>query len=219
MGLLHLISYMPDLIIKCLSSLQVEDIETKMDQLMEMYMEDRHRMANVFASLTSSAPSTSSPPPPPPSPSFGAAPPDTSNAHTPRPQVPKKSILIENKHFSEPTTPVAKNFEKTIHRGNSDLSQRCFRKKRVTVRHSLEGTSPSLLSAPRIEIQPEKDRTISCSADSVDPASSESTLGTELDASEPDLSEVRPDSDVSAVTVVMKETPSLLRPSLQNLRT
>lgn len=171
-------------------------------------------MANLIASFAASATSS----PPPPSPTSGPAPLDASNTSS-RPQAPKKSILIENKQFSEPTTPVAKNFEKTIHRGNSDLSQRCCRKKRVTVRHSLEGGSPSLLSAPRIEIQPDRDRVLSCSVDSVDPASSESTLGTELDTSEPDLSEVRPDSEVSAVTVVIKETPSLLRPSLQNLRT
>lgn len=186
---------------------------------MEMYMEDRHRMANLLASFTPSAPSSSSPPPSP-SPSTGAgAPVDSSNTSTPRPQGPAKSILLENKQFSEPNTPVAKNFEKTIHRGNSDLSQRCYRKKKVTVRHSLEGGTPSLLSTPRIEIQPDRDRVLSCSVDSVDPASSESTLGTELDNSESDLSEVRPDSEVSAVTVVMKETPSLLRPSVQNLRT
>lgn len=162
---------------------QVEDIETKVDQLMEMYMEDRHRMANLIATFTAS------PPPVPPS-----SPPSQQHQQAAAPP-PKKSILVENKQFSEPTTPVAKSFEaKTIQRGNSDLSQRCCRKKRVTVRHSLEGGSPSLLAAPRIQIQP--DRTLSGS----DPASSESTLGTELDASEPDL---RPDSEV---TVVVNET-------------
>ncbi|XP_035222403.1 potassium voltage-gated channel subfamily KQT member 5-like isoform X7 [Stegodyphus dumicola] len=224
----------------------VEDIESKVDQLMEMYVEDRHRMSNIIASFASSS---SPPPPTAPSSAPPVAGPSTSSSsqlldsphgptkhphHHHHLQKSPKSILMDNKQFSEPTTPVAKNFERTIHRGNSDLSQRCHKKKRVTVRHSLEGGSPSLLTAPRIEIETDrkvKNSAMSYSADSVDPASSEtaSTLGTELDsleASEQDLCldaepKVRHDSDteVSTVTVVLKETPSLMRPSLQNLRT
>ncbi|GFV06496.1 potassium voltage-gated channel subfamily KQT member 5 [Trichonephila clavipes] len=207
-----------------------------------MYMEDRHRMSNLISSFTAS-----SPPPPPPTPSSVpavSAPLSGGSAHNskPRPhqqlQKSPKSILVDNKQYSEPTTPVAKSFDRTIHRGNSDLSQRCHlhKKKRVTVRHSLEGgtTTSALLATPRIEID-HAQNTISRSADSVDPASSEtaSTLGTELDSletSDPDFFQeeegsrkagVRLDSDteVSTVTVVMKETASLLRPSLQNLRT
>ncbi|XP_071037402.1 potassium voltage-gated channel subfamily KQT member 1 isoform X6 [Parasteatoda tepidariorum] len=217
----------------------IEDIESKVDQLIEMYVEDRHRMSKIISTFTSSS---SSPPPPPTS---SMPPPDsplqvtTKHHHHPMQQKSPKSILVDNKQYSEPSTPVAKSFEqqqqqRTIHRGNSDLSQRCFKKKRVTVRHSLEGggVSPSpLLSAPRIEIEPDT-RRISCSADSVDPASSEtaSTMGTELDSSletsemdscPEEVATVRqPDSDteVSTVTVVMKETASLLRPSLHNLR-
>ncbi|GFS46911.1 potassium voltage-gated channel subfamily KQT member 5 [Nephila pilipes] len=221
----------------------IEDIESKVDQLIEMYLEDRHRMSSLISSFTAS----SSPPPPPPTPSSVpavSAPPSGGSAHNsksrPHQQLQKspKSILVDNKQYSEPTTPVAKSFDRTIHRGNSDLSQRCHlhKKKRVTVRHSLEGgtATPTLLATPRIEID-HAHNTISRSADSVDPASSEtaSTLGTELDSletSDPDLFQeeegssktgVRLDSDteVSTVTVVMKETASLLRPSLQNLRT
>ncbi|GFY75154.1 potassium voltage-gated channel subfamily KQT member 5 [Trichonephila inaurata madagascariensis] len=221
----------------------IEDIESKVDQLIEMYMEDRHRMSSLISSFTAS----SSPPPPPPTPSSVpavSAPPSGGSAHNikPRPhqqlQKSPKSILVDNKQYSEPTTPVAKSFDRTIHRGNSDLSQRCHlhKKKRVTVRHSLEGgtATPTLLATPRIEID-HAHNTISRSADSVDPASSEtaSTLGTELDSletSDPDFFQeeegsskagIRLDSDteVSTVTVVMKETASLLRPSLQNLRT
>ncbi|XP_055939741.1 potassium voltage-gated channel subfamily KQT member 4-like isoform X5 [Argiope bruennichi] len=218
----------------------VEDIETKVDQLIEMYLEDRHRMSNLISSF-----STSSPPPQPPTPTSvpAVSGPPSGSAHNSKPrthqqlQKSPKSILVDNKQYSEPTTPVAKSFDRTIHRGNSDLSQRCnlHKKKRVTVRHSLEGGSatPTLLATPRIEID-HAHNAISRSADSVDPASSEtaSTLGTELDSletSDPDLFQeedgeprrIRRDSDteVSTVTVVMKETPSLLRPSLQNLRT
>ncbi|GBL80402.1 Potassium voltage-gated channel subfamily KQT member 5 [Araneus ventricosus] len=218
----------------------VEDIETKVDQLIEMYLEDRHRMSNLISSF-----STSSPPPQPPTPSSvpAVSGPPPGSAHNSKPrthqqlQKSPKSILVDNKQYSEPTTPVAKSFDRTIHRGNSDLSQRCnlHKKKRVTVRHSLEGGSatPTLLATPRIEID-HAHNAISRSADSVDPASSEtaSTLGTELDSletSDLDLFQeedgeprrIRRDSDteVSTVTVVMKETPSLLRPSLQNLRT
>ncbi|KAF8792567.1 Potassium voltage-gated channel subfamily KQT like protein [Argiope bruennichi] len=218
----------------------VEDIETKVDQLIEMYLEDRHRMSNLISSF-----STSSPPPQPPTSTSvpAVSGPPSGSAHNSKPrthqqlQKSPKSILVDNKQYSEPTTPVAKSFDRTIHRGNSDLSQRCnlHKKKRVTVRHSLEGGSatPTLLATPRIEID-HAHNAISRSADSVDPASSEtaSTLGTELDSletSDPDLFQeedgeprrIRRDSDteVSTVTVVMKETPSLLRPSLQNLRT
>ncbi|CAL1277227.1 unnamed protein product [Larinioides sclopetarius] len=218
----------------------VEDIETKVDQLIEMYLEDRHRMSNLISSF-----SNTSPPPQPPTPSSvpAVSGPPSGSAHNSKPrthqqlQKSPKSILVDNKQYSEPTTPVAKSFDRTIHRGNSDLSQNfnLHKKKRVTVRHSLEGGSatPTLLATPRIEID-HAHNAISRSADSVDPASSEtaSTLGTELDSletSDPDLFQeedgeprrIQRDSDteVSTVTVVMKETPSLLRPSLQNLRT
>ncbi|XP_054719253.1 potassium voltage-gated channel subfamily KQT member 1-like [Uloborus diversus] len=230
----------------------VEDIESKVDQLMEMYVEDRHRMSKIISSFAASSPPPTMPPnsstPAVAGPSLTSQAPATAKHHSHQHHLQKspKSILVENKQFSEPSTPVAKSFDlqsqqlqqqpRTIHRGNSDLSQRCFQKKRVTVRHSLEGGggSPSFLPAPRIEIEPDRTTVKSaCSADSVDPASSEtgSTLGTELDSldvSEPELCpeeeryHIQPvqdsDTEVSTVTVVLKETATLLRPSLQNLR-
>ncbi|XP_053201857.1 uncharacterized protein LOC128386803 isoform X3 [Panonychus citri] len=52
-----------------------------------------------------------------------------------------KPILVD-KQSSEPNTPVSKNFDRPMTRGNSDLSQR-FVKKRVTLRHSLDTCSPA----------------------------------------------------------------------------
>ncbi|XP_015790727.1 uncharacterized protein LOC107367531 isoform X6 [Tetranychus urticae] len=52
-----------------------------------------------------------------------------------------KPILVD-KQSSEPNTPVSKNFDRPMTRGNSDLSQR-FVKKRVTLRHSLDTCTPA----------------------------------------------------------------------------
>lgn len=112
---------------------------------------------------------------------------------------------------------VKKNLLSSSYRGNSDLSQRCQRhKKRVTVRHSLEGGV--LPPPPRIEVN-NRSAPNDETGGSTDTTS---TLGTELDSlelSDPDLLlGGQEPSEISSVTVVMKETASLLRPSLQNLR-
>ncbi|UYV61797.1 K02A2.6-like, partial [Cordylochernes scorpioides] len=118
----------------------VEDIETKLDHLVEMYMEDRMRMMATQQTCLSppqpESPPGDSPPPPPPTPHGRGTP---------------KSILVD-KQASEPNTPVAKSFERVIHRGNSDLSQRF--KKRVTLRHSLDSEPiPSSSRTPAIKIE------------------------------------------------------------------
>src|SRR5882724_2526503 len=114
---------------------------------MEMYLEDRARMSAMALSgsglvppppTQSSTLANHSPPPPPPSTPVSAFPSNSSplisltfgSLSKPKP------ILID-KQSSEPNTPIARNFDKQIQRGNSDLSQR-FIKKRVTLRHSLD---------------------------------------------------------------------------------
>lgn len=163
----------------------VEDIETKLDQFMEMYIEDRSRLLA----------SQSIPNPPtlhyqqslaPTSSPIAAT--SSSSAIMPKP----KSILVD-KQASEPNTPVAKSFERTIHRGNSDLGQRF--KKKVTVRHSLEASFNSTIeqsevTTPSIRIDAETggsggESKVSffSSGDSVNVEISEtSTLGTEVES-------------------------------------
>lgn len=130
-----------------LSVSQVEDIETKLDQLLEMYMEDRARMsaaslsagAQVFPSHTASSLANRSPPPPPPStPAF--------SGDSGIPSYIKSKPLLVEKQSSEPNTPIARSFDKQMTRGNSDLSQR-LAKKRVTLRHSLDTTANRCSSA------------------------------------------------------------------------
>lgn len=116
-----------------------------MDQLLEMYMEDRCHF-NALSSLlitnnhnpSSACQNTSHhdrpPSPPPPSGQTGT----TELGLPPLTTFARKPILVD-KQSSEPNTPVSKTFERPITRGDSDLSQR-FVKKRVTLRHSL-GTS------------------------------------------------------------------------------
>ncbi|XP_067142123.1 potassium voltage-gated channel subfamily KQT member 1-like isoform X3 [Centruroides vittatus] len=160
----------------------VEDIETKLDQFMEMYIEDRSRLL------------ASQPVPNPPThhyqqslapTSSPIATASSSSAIMPKP----KSILVD-KQASEPNTPVAKSFERTIHRGNSDLGQRL--KKKVTVRHSLEASFNSTMeqsevTTPSIRIDAETggESKVSffSSGDSVNVEISEtSTLGTEVES-------------------------------------
>ncbi|RWS07871.1 potassium voltage-gated channel subfamily KQT member 5-like protein, partial [Dinothrombium tinctorium] len=109
----------------------VEDIETKLDQLVEMYLEDR-ALRNLGIQ-SDRLPTRGTPPPPPPTPVFA---PQTSS------HLPKPKPSYSDKQSSEPNTPIAKNFDRPMQRGNSDLSQRVV-KKRVTLRHSLDTSSPS----------------------------------------------------------------------------
>ena len=123
------------------STIQVEDIENKVDQLLEMYLEDRARMNSatltvsgpVYSSHTGSSLANRSPPPPPPSTPVMQSFPSEPGL----PSYVKSKLLVGEKQSSEPNTPITRSFDKQITRGNSDLSQR-FAKKRVTLRHSLD---------------------------------------------------------------------------------
>ncbi|KAI1290273.1 Potassium voltage-gated channel subfamily KQT member 5 [Halotydeus destructor] len=121
----------------------VEDIESKMDQLMDMYLEDRNRMnALLIASGQACHEVFSSrggpPPPPPPTPL-----PSSVNHHAPLARTLSRAS-ISDKQSSEPSSPIiGKSAEKLFQRGNSDLSQRVMNtKKRVTLRHSLDTSLP-----------------------------------------------------------------------------
>ena len=136
------------------SSLQVDDIEVKLDQLIELYMEDRKRLlalplhhtpdspllltGSATAVVTTSAvtPCLNSTLHNPHiltvSTSQSAPSPPITSAAVLRP----KPILID-KQSSEPNTPISKSFNESqphrpMHRGYSDLGHRI--KKRVTLR-------------------------------------------------------------------------------------
>ncbi|CAL4096319.1 unnamed protein product, partial [Meganyctiphanes norvegica] len=156
---------------------QVDDIESKLDGLIDLYMEDRKKLLAL--------------PPPPLGPS--GHPPPAPSAHTsssydaptqlptshvpttssfattsaaslsvpgapppysPTSSAPLKPILVDHKQASEPNTPTSKNFERQLTRGYSDVSQRM--KKRVTLsslpsRHSLDTRIESdLLQVPQM---------------------------------------------------------------------
>ncbi|KAK4317591.1 hypothetical protein Pmani_011327 [Petrolisthes manimaculis] len=138
---------------------QVDDIEAKLDQLIDMYMEDRKRLLALPSSFVPGAPplpgspdSCSSGPtamPPIPTPSSLAVP----GAPPPYASTLKPKPILVDKQASEPNTPTNKNFEKPMTRGNSDVSQRM--KKRVTLsslpsRHSLEVKDPDFLQVPQV---------------------------------------------------------------------
>lgn len=109
-------------------SIQVDDIEMKLDQLLELYMEDRKRFLALpfFADHSPSERPSYPPPPSMPNPSAVLKP---------------KPILVD-KQSSEPSSPITKNFKepptvsvtkKPMHRGFSDLGNRI--KKKVTLRY------------------------------------------------------------------------------------
>lgn len=118
-----------------------------------MYLEDRCHF-NALSSLiitnnhqSSSAcqnnshhSSPGSPPPPPPG-QAGT----TDCGLPPLANFARRPILVD-KQSSEPNTPVSKTFERSIIRGDSDLSQRIV-KKRVTLRHSLDTSTPSTIAS------------------------------------------------------------------------
>ncbi|XP_035228132.1 potassium voltage-gated channel subfamily KQT member 5-like isoform X2 [Stegodyphus dumicola] len=118
----------------------VEEIENKLDQLFEMYLEDRgnfpHNYLGTPQSVTSPVCCTPPLPPPPPPivPILSAVP------------KPHRSILHMDHSSPEGNSPVSKTFPRSIHRVHSDVSQRV--KKKVTLRHSLDGESGCARSYP-----------------------------------------------------------------------
>ncbi|CAL1544934.1 unnamed protein product, partial [Lymnaea stagnalis] len=110
---------------------QVDDIESKLDLLVDMYKEDRKLLLQHIQQSYGGTP----PPGPPPPPASHAPPPAGSSQFKPRP------ILIDKHFTSEPATPTGLGFagstgggrlgeKPIIQRNLSDLSQRI--KKRVT---------------------------------------------------------------------------------------
>ncbi|XP_037518697.1 potassium voltage-gated channel subfamily KQT member 1 isoform X2 [Rhipicephalus sanguineus] len=186
----------------------VEDIESKLDQLMEMYMEDRARLFAVPAvpppglSLRhqpppppppSAAPSIAPSPPPPPQP-----PPQTQPQQQPvSVAVPTRTTLLD-KQCSEPNTPVTKTFERptVMQRGNSDLGTRLRRRDQQRLQ-AAEATM--------------EDRGGPTAAASSSMASTSESAAASDD--EPSGAE---EEDVSVVTVSVTETAALLRPTLHN---
>ncbi|XP_022237287.1 potassium voltage-gated channel subfamily KQT member 1-like [Limulus polyphemus] len=225
----------------------VEDIENKLDQLMEMYLEDRQQW-NSPVTLNNIPPSPShsmmtlAPLKSPTSPLPSAIPPTLDRVR----------YNFAEKQPSEPNTPVIKNISRPMQRGNSDLSQRL--KKRVTLCHSLD-TNTNVIEQPqrsaesdsflavcpsiRIESENQVDSQ-STLLSSVDSVGQISTAGTEVEslaASEgdpelcPEDTEIaeflRPggsenadsDCDISTVTIILPEKASLLRQQVRDLKT
>lgn len=91
--------------------LQVEDIESKLDILIDLYKDDRKiLLQNHKARSPCNSPNSS-----------------TSDSHHPKP----RSILIDKQYMSEPSTPIVdKHPKKMMLRNHSDLSSRI--RKRVT---------------------------------------------------------------------------------------
>ncbi|XP_042147488.1 potassium voltage-gated channel subfamily KQT member 1 [Ixodes scapularis] len=193
----------------------VEDIESKLDQLMEMYMEDRARLLAVPTVPPAGLNLRHHPPPPPPpsaAPSLAPSPPLPPPAPAPTsttpPSVHPQSALARasllDKQCSEPNTPVAKTFERptVMQRGNSDLGSRLRRK--VALRHTAAATADS---------DPTLSGTGGCP-----PCIRASTLATEMEslAASDDDDDGTDDDDVSVVTVSVTETAALLRPTFHN---
>jgi len=130
-----------------------------MDSLLEMYIEDRNRLNALLMASGQVAHEVFSgrggpPPPPPPTPVPSSI--HYQYHHHPALSATQSKSCLVDKQSSEPTTPTAKTSQITtttggagperpiIQRGNSDLSQRfAMTKKRVTLRHSLDTSSPS----------------------------------------------------------------------------
>ncbi|XP_042881027.1 potassium voltage-gated channel subfamily KQT member 1-like isoform X10 [Penaeus japonicus] len=151
---------------------QVDDIESKLDQLIDLYMEDRKRLLALPSAVSSVPLATPSSAPPPGSPDSNSSGPTTSHAPAsgtpltapssslavpgappPYTSVLKPKPILVDKQASEPNTPTSKHFERPMTRGYSDVSQRM--KKRVTLsslpsRHSLEVKEPDLLQVPQV---------------------------------------------------------------------
>ncbi|XP_065284575.1 potassium voltage-gated channel subfamily KQT member 1-like isoform X2 [Dermacentor albipictus] len=188
----------------------VEDIESKLDQLMEMYMEDRARLLAVPAVPPPGLSLRHQPPPPPPpsaAPSMAPSPPPPPQPPPqpqPQPQpvsgaapAPPRATLLD-KQCSEPNTPVTKTFERptVMQRGNSDLGTRLRRRNQ----QRLQATEA-----------PTEDRGGPTTAASSSLASTSESAAASDD--EPSGAE---EEDVSVVTVSVTETAALLRPTLHN---
>ncbi|ELU11555.1 hypothetical protein CAPTEDRAFT_183094 [Capitella teleta] len=154
---------------------QVDDIESKLDLLMEMYKEDRrvqnhtnqqlvalcqdHSQRLSESSSTSELHPPASPPTGPPSPSYQ---PIFNSKGQP---LKLRSILVE-KQPSEPITPIVRNPARPMHRHFSDLGPRI--KKRVTYRCASVSTDviadpdapPSILKKPLHHLDPPSDQDI-----------------------------------------------------------
>lgn len=116
---------------------QVDDIETKVDTFIELYMQDRKRLLSLPLHPDSSHSNNPNLPSLPPK-GGGAAAVITSVTSSSSGSLKPKPILID-KQFSEPNSPIAKTFEEPavqqkrppMQRGFSDLGHRI--KKRVTL--------------------------------------------------------------------------------------
>ncbi|XP_052861189.1 potassium voltage-gated channel subfamily KQT member 5-like [Anopheles cruzii] len=116
---------------------QVDDIETKVDSFIDLYMQDRMRLLSLPLHPDTSHSNNPNLPSLPPK-GGGAAAVITSVTTSSSGSLKPKPILID-KQFSEPNSPIAKSFEEQpmqqkrppMHRGFSDLGHRI--KKRVTL--------------------------------------------------------------------------------------
>ncbi|XP_050715543.1 potassium voltage-gated channel subfamily KQT member 4-like isoform X10 [Eriocheir sinensis] len=221
---------------------QVDDIESKLDQLIDLYMEDRKRLLALpplgsvpFPTTpTSSAPLPGSPDSCSSGPTTSFTPisssstvvPSSSLTQVPGAPPPYVSVLkpkpiLVDKQASEPNTPTNKYFERPMMRGNSDVSQRM--KKRVTLsslpsRHSLEAKEPDLLQVPQV-VQIEH-MTAPYIEEDCDPSTQDddsSTIITEYESLEP--ATIAEENEFSSITIptisasVAQDTTSLQVPA------
>ncbi|XP_050715542.1 potassium voltage-gated channel subfamily KQT member 1-like isoform X9 [Eriocheir sinensis] len=220
---------------------QVDDIESKLDQLIDLYMEDRKRLLALpplgsvpFPTTpTSSAPLPGSPDSCSSGPTTSFTPISSSStvvpsssltvpgAPPPYVSVLKPKPILVDKQASEPNTPTNKYFERPMMRGNSDVSQRM--KKRVTLsslpsRHSLEAKEPDLLQVPQV-VQIEH-MTAPYIEEDCDPSTQDddsSTIITEYESLEP--ATIAEENEFSSITIptisasVAQDTTSLQVPA------
>ncbi|KAK8771878.1 hypothetical protein V5799_024878, partial [Amblyomma americanum] len=179
----------------------VEDIESKLDQLMEMYVEDRARLFAVPAVPPPGLSLRHQPPPPPPpsaAPSMAPSPPPPAPPQPPAQpaqpaSAPAARPALVDKQCSEPNTPVTKTFERptVMQRGNSDLGARLRRRNQQ--RPVMEARPPPAAASSSVASTSE-----SAAASDDEPSGAE-------------------EEDVSVVTVSVTETAALLRPTLHNV--
>ncbi|XP_045117003.1 potassium voltage-gated channel subfamily KQT member 1-like isoform X5 [Portunus trituberculatus] len=206
---------------------QVDDIESKLDQLIDLYMEDRKRLLALPPPVTGLLPTTpTSSAPLPGSPDSCSSGPTTSftpitssstvipsssltvpGAPPPYTSVLKPKPILVDKQASEPNTPTNKYFERPMTRGNSDVSQRM--KKRVTLRlpcsslpsrHSLEAKEPDLLQVPQVvQIEHAGAPYIEEDCDPRNQDDDSSTIMTEYESLEP--ATIMEENEFSSITI------------------